>query len=263
MTSFDPLALGQPPRPRPIGFLLRANSYLPLSPLERYLRDVGVAGLLLNSIRPSRTILQCIVQGPLPVRHGIKPVARKLWKLAERLSKTYLWREEDAVWFVLTGHAPSVRPLEVRGYITPPQHMAIGRIPREYHPYTARITITADAWLNVKEVTRAFRDAQRQILAGGDAAGRTPERTLEVVRFVARRIRERGEEDWGTLWRAWNKTCPKGWRYRNERNFKQTYERFVEGVVYREYEWPNYRLPEKTPYQSYRNDWLKKRKGTG
>jgi hypothetical protein len=75
--------------------------------------------------------------GPLPVRHDIKPVARKLWKLAERLSKTYLWREEDGVWFTLTGYAPSVRPLEVRGYITPPQHMAIGRIPREYHPHTA------------------------------------------------------------------------------------------------------------------------------
>ena len=215
----------------------------------------------------ARAFMDQVCGGSLPVRHEMKPIARKLWKLAERLSKTYLWREEDAVWFVLTGHAPSVRPLEVRGYITPPRHMAIGRIPWEYHPQTARITITADAWLNAKEVTRAFRDVQRQILDGSDAAGRTPERTLQVVRFVSQRMRERGEEvwgevDWGTYWRAWNETCRKDWRYQSERNFKQTYERFLEGVVYRAYEWPNYRPPEKTPYQAYHNDWLKNRKST-
>jgi hypothetical protein len=233
-------------------------------PRVKRFRRIQLRNRLLTD-EEARAFLDQRCGGPLPVKRGTNAVARRLWKLAERLSKTYLWREEDAVWFVLTGHAPPVRPLEVRGYITPPQHMAIGRIPREYRPHTARITIAADAWLNVKEVTRAFRDAQRQILAGGDAAGPTPERTLEVVRFVARRMRERGEEnwgevDWGTYWRAWKKVCPEGWGYSNENNFKQTFERFIEGVVYRAYEWPNYCLPEKTPYQVYRNDWLKRRK---
>jgi hypothetical protein len=200
--------------------------------------------------------------GPLPVRHGTNPVARKLWKLAEKLSKTYLWREGDATWYVLTGQAPSVRPIEVSAVVTPPQVKALGRIPSEYHPNTARITITADAWVNMKDVTRAFRDVQRQILAGGDTAGPTPERTLEVIKFVARRKRKCGEEDWGTRWAAWKETCPKDWRYLNEDNFKQTFERFEEGVVYRTYQLPNYRLPQKTPYQAYRDDWMKSRKGT-
>jgi hypothetical protein len=236
-------------------------------PRVKRFRRMNLRNRLLTD-EEARDFMDQVCGGPLPVRHGMKPIARRLWKLAERLSRTYLWREEDAVWFLLTGHAPSVRPLEIRGYITPPQHMAIGRIPWEYHPQTARITITTDAWLNVKEVARAFRDIQIQILDGSDAAGPTPERTLEVVRFVARRMRERGVEnfgevDWGIYWRAWKKVCPEGWEYSNEDNFKQTFERFIEGVVYRAYAWPNFRLPEKTPYQAYRNDWMERRKGTG
>jgi hypothetical protein len=76
-------------------------------------------------------------------------------------------------------------------------------------------------------------------------------------------MREHGVEDWGTLWRAWNETCREDWRYLSKRNIQQTYERFTEGVVCRAYAWPNYRLPEKTPFQAYRNDWLERRKGTG
>jgi hypothetical protein len=194
-----------------------------------------------------------------------------LWKLAEKLSKTYLWREGDAVWYVLTGHAPSVRPIQVSAVITPPQDKALGRIPSEYHPNTARITVAADSWLNVKYVAGAFREVQRQILAGGDAAGSTPERTLEVVKFMTRRLREReekncgddekygDEEDWGTHWRAWKKVCPVGWEYSNENNFKQTFERFINGVVYRAYQLPNYQPPKSTPYQAYRDNWMKRR----
>jgi hypothetical protein len=236
-------------------------------PRVKRFRRMNLRNQLLTN-EEARDFMDQVCGGPLPVRHGMKPIARRLWKLAERLSRTYLWREEDAVWFLLTGYAPSVKPLEIRGYITPPQHMAIGRIPWEYHPQTARITITADAWLNVKEVARAFRDIQIQILDGSDAAGPTPERTLEVVRFVARRMRERGvknfdEVDWGTYWREWKKVCPEGWEYLNEDNFKQTFERFIEGVVYRAYEWPYFHRSEKTPYQAYRDDWMERRKDTG
>jgi len=208
----------------------------------------------------ARIFLDERCNGPLPVKHGTNAVARKLWKLAEKLSRTYLWREDDAVWFVLTGHAPSVRPIEVRAVVTPPQDEAIGRIPSEYHPNTARITVTADAWVNAKEVARAFRDTQQQILAGSDAAGPTPERTLEVVRFVARRMRECGEEDWGTRWSIWNKTRPEDWRYQSKDTFQQTFERFMEGVVYRTYQLPNYGAPKKTPYLAYCEDWKKRRK---
>ena len=47
--------------------------------------------------REAREFLDRRCNGPLPTRHGAKAVARKLWTLAETLSKTYLWRETDAV----------------------------------------------------------------------------------------------------------------------------------------------------------------------
>lgn len=130
--------------------------------------------------------------------------------------------------------------------------------PADYRPNTARITVTAGAWVNAKEITRAFRDAQRQILAGGDAAGPMPERTLEVVRFVARRNRKNGREEWTTLWNAWNAEYPY-WRYSSERYFQQTYERFQDRSVHSVYELPNYQKPEKTPHQAYCGTWLERR----
>jgi hypothetical protein len=211
--------------------------------------------------------------------YGTGGKLRKLLKLAAKLSRTYRWREGDGAYFVLTGHVPPVRPLEVSASIrhaskigprprtplpgkSPAWHLVAAPAPADYLPNTARITVTADAWVNVKEVARAFRDAQRQIRPGADAAGPMPERTLEVVRFVARRMREHGEEDWGALWRAWNKKYPE-WRYGSDRYFQQTFERFMEGVVHRTYELPNYRLWEKTPFEEYRDDWEDEHTGEG
>jgi hypothetical protein len=203
--------------------------------------------------------------------YGTGGKLKKLLKLADKLSRTYRWREGDGAYFVLTDHVPPVRPLEVSVSIrhaskigarprtlipgkSPPRYIAAPPAPADYLPNTARITTTADAWVNAKEVMNAFRDAQRQILDGADAAGPTPERTLELVRFVARRIREHGEKDRGACWRAWNRKYPE-WSYGSERYFRQTFERFMEGVVYRTYELPNYRLQEKTPFERYRDDW--------
>ncbi len=78
---------------------------------------------------------------------------------------------------MLTGHTPPVRPLEVRASVNlapehagtprniipdsdPPRYVAEVPKPTDYHPNTARISVTADAWLNAKEVGRAFRNAQ-------------------------------------------------------------------------------------------------------
>jgi hypothetical protein len=211
--------------------------------------------------------------------YGTGGKLRKLLKLADKLSKTYRWREGDGAYFVLTGHVPPVRPLEVSASIrhaskigakprtplpgkSPGWHLAAAPAPADHLPNTARITVTADAWVNAKEVVRAFRDAQRQIRPRSDAAGPMPERTLEVVRFVARWMREHGEEDWGALWRSWNTKYPE-WRYGSEQHLQQTFERFTEGFVYRTYELPNYRLREKTLFEEYRDDWEDGHTGEG
>src|SRR5215216_4532434 len=131
---------------------------------------------------------------------------RELLGLADQLSKAYGWREGDALWFVLTGYIPPLRPLEVEMYI--PTFTGTSRY---YDPIMARITVTAHVWVQAGEVGDAFRDAQRQLLRA-DAPPPAKERTLEVVKFVARRMRERKGETWEDRWKAWNRTCPECWR---------------------------------------------------
>jgi len=178
---------------------------------------------------------------------------REVLGLADKLSKAYGWREGDALWFVLTGYILPIRPLEVEMYI--PTFTGTSRY---YDPIMARITVTAHVWVQAGEVGDAFRDAQRQLLRA-DAPPPAKERTLEVVKFVARRMRERKGETWEDRWKAWNRTCPECWRYSTYNGFRQAYERFMERYVYRKYEPPNYKKRERTPHEVYRdhwNDWI-------
>jgi len=169
---------------------------------------------------------------------------REVLGLADKLSKAYGWREGDALWFVLTGYILPIRPLEVEMYI--PTFTGTSRY---YDPIMARITVTAHVWVQAGEVGDAFRDAPPP----------AKERTLEVVKFVARRMRERKGETWEDRWKAWNRTCPECWRYSTYNGFRQAYERFMERYVYRKYEPPNYKKRERTPHEVYRdhwNDWI-------
>jgi hypothetical protein len=174
---------------------------------------------------------------------------RELLGIADKLSKAYGWREGDALWFVLTGYDAPIRPLEVEMFINTSTWPT-----RDYNPFIPRINVTAHAWVNVEEVERAFREAQRQLL-GGDANPPAKERTLEVVKFVAGRMSERKGETWTDRWKAWNRTCRDDWRYSTYNGFRQTYERFVERYMYRKYNHPNYKKRERTPYEAYRDDW--------
>jgi hypothetical protein len=200
---------------------------------------------------------------------------RELRKLAGRLAYTYRWREGDAIWFVLTGQAPLVRPLDVSVVVSqtsrypgtprtlipsssPPRYYAADPRTADYYPSTAPITITADVWVDAKEVEHVFRETQRHIL-GGDAKP-VDERTLEVIKFVAQRMREHPQESWAKRWRAWNATCQQDWRYEDYRGFRQTFKRFA-NRLHRPYNFPNFPEPEPTPYQAYRADLIDRRTG--
>jgi len=92
-------------------------------------------------------------------------------------------------------------------------------------------------------------------LLSGDAPQPRREQTLEVVKFVARRIRENPGETWEDRWKVWNRTCRKDWTYRSYNGFAQVYRRFVSDYVYRKYEHPNYKKRGRTPCEAYRDDW--------
>jgi hypothetical protein len=187
---------------------------------------------------------------PAAKRYSTPTDMRELLGLASKLSNAYGWQEGDALWFVLTGYIPPLRPLEVEMLI----HMSTGPS-RYYSPITARITVTAQAWVQADEVASAFRDAQRQLLRSDAPPTARDERTLEVVKFVARRMRKYEGETWSKRWKAWNRTCSKRWRYSDYRGFQQVYERFKKRYVYRKYEPPNYVKRERTPFEAYRDQW--------
>ncbi len=157
----------------------------------------------------------------------------ELSRLARRLSGAYRWREDAAKWFVLTGDAPYVQPLSV----TVSEHVSI----EDYYPNTARISLTAEAWVDAKDVERVYRDVQRQVLGGDNR--KKANRTLEAVLFVAQQIKEHGAEAWSKRVERWNEAHP-GRRYKSFRELRQVYERFLH---------PTYKAPKYEPYK--REPW--------
>jgi hypothetical protein len=104
-----------------------------------------------------------------------------LYDIAEELMEALDWPDRDAAaWFMLTGKAPEVRPIEARwetkqGTYSSPQW---------------RVRLTIPPWLPEKEVLRAYRLLRRQI-PGGKKLPKTPT-TLEVFRFVSEQERLNG-----------------------------------------------------------------------
>lgn len=147
---------------------------------------------------------------------------RALQRLGEDLERAYGWRARRARRFVLTGRAPA--PVYVA--------VATGEGDPPLSPPKARITVEADAWVDAREVEHAFRAVQRQLLSG--SGRKRPDRTLEVVRFVAHEMREHGwlehhldlKESWSELRRRWNQEHQE-WKYKEPRLLRQTFERFM------------------------------------
>lgn len=167
----------------------------------------------------------------------------ELSRLAKRLSRAYRWREDAAEWFILTGQAPYVQPLSV----TVSEYVSI----EDHYPNTARIALTAEVWVDAKDVERVYRDVQRQVLGGDNR--KKANSTLEAVLFVARQIREHGAEAWSKRVERWNEAQP-GRRYKSFRELRQVYERFV----HPSYKAPKYEPSKREPWQVERDEQLRR-----
>jgi hypothetical protein len=110
----------------------------------------------------------------------------ELRELDEILSERYRWQPAEAVWFVLSGDAPTVFALQVtRTFYS-----------SMYHHHTL-ITIEASPWVSSKTVERAFR--QSQIKTMGTKGGRPPsEKNIRLFRFVTERMEPLGLLEEGT-----------------------------------------------------------------
>src|SRR5215204_1300019 len=143
-------------------------------------------------------------------------------RLADRLSKSYEWTEEDMVWLVLTGGVPEPRTLTMR------VHFGGGG---------ARIDMAMPPWISAETVEKNYRNAQRQILIKSNHA--LSLRRLAVLRFVEAATRIDGKRPpFPQLLAQWNEQYP-DWRYKGYRGLAQAYRETLKQVVRSPFRIPN------------------------
>jgi hypothetical protein len=142
----------------------------------------------------------------------------ELHKLGSTLANDYYgWDEDGAIWYVLTGKAPRLRPVRIRARAKSP---VLYYVPLQYE-----VTFSVLPWVSAKEVEHAYRCAQEQVLE--ETPRETGLRILEVVQFWWEQFRTRGRmPSWRAWFELWNQTYPDK-RFREWRNFR---EYFVRGT---------------------------------
>jgi hypothetical protein len=154
------------------------------------------------------------------------------WPLA---SASNLWgtrpRSESAAWFILTGEAPQVRPIEARWE---PKHGSNHLNPQW------RIRLTIPPWLPEAEALRALRLLRKQIPKGRKLPKEA--RTLEVARFVWERERLEGYRErppWKAWFELWNEENP-GHRFKTPNAFRMTFLHGDAAVKELNFNWPRF-----------------------
>ena len=143
--------------------------------------------------------------------------ALELRKLGSILANDYYgWDEEGAIWYVLTGKAPWLRPVRIR---------ARGKLPVPYQiPLQYDVTFSVLPWVPAKEIERAYRSVQQQLLEE-TTSRETGVRILEVVQFWWEQFRTRGPmPSWPAWFELWNQAHPDK-KFEKWRNFRQYFVR--------------------------------------
>jgi hypothetical protein len=154
----------------------------------------------------------------------------ELRKLGSILANDYYgWDQDGAIWYVLTGKAPRLHPIMIRGR---------GKLPAANGvvPFQHAVTLEVLPWVPAKEVERAYRNVQEQVLE--EAPRETGARILEVAQFCWEQNRTSGlMPSWRAFFERWNKTYPTK-RFSKWRAFREYFIRGRKAVI------PNYKLPE-------------------
>jgi hypothetical protein len=171
-------------------------------------------------------------------------VVDELYELSVELAGAFDWpggskgnltgtrpRSESAAWFVLTGEAPQVRPIEAKWETKDGS--------THLNPQW-RIQLTIPPWLPEEEVLRAFRTLRRQRPKGRQMPKTA--KPLEVARFVWERERRDGYRErapWTAWLRQWNDEHP-GHRIGTASNFRTYFSRGDAAVKHLNFDWPNF-----------------------
>jgi hypothetical protein len=155
----------------------------------------------------------------------------ELQELGGRLANDYLgWDEREAMQYVLTGEAPRLRAIKIRGR---------GKFPAAYRPFQQSLTLSVLPWVPPKEVERVYRNIQRQVLE--ETSRETGTRILEVARFYWARLRSEGPiPSWPAWAERWNETHPDK-KFPTWRHFREYLVRGARAAL------PRYKFPEPKP----------------
>jgi hypothetical protein len=226
----------------PTGITRRVRYAHPDSPLSDESMEVYRTCKIRNEV--------LIAPGEEPLRYldrdGIK---EKLWvwptsvldhlrEVGDKLASSYGWTEEAAVWFVLTGETPEIKPLDVRARVRS----------NVYAPPQRWITLNVMPWVPAETVKSAYRHMQKQMLKG-----KTPKKSeredhlkiLRVARFVWEQLRlgtTNEKQRWVDLSERWNQIFSDR-RFGTSRDFRTYFERGAKKAL----ESPGFKVPEHTP----------------
>jgi hypothetical protein len=187
-------------------------------------RETRLGGRLLAP-KEARTLLDA-PEDTLSELHTLE-----LRKLGSILASDYVgWSEEEAIWYVLTLETPRLRPIRTRGR---------GKFPNQHRPFQYEVTLTVLPWVPAKEVERAYRNLQKQLLE--ESSRETGVRILDVVQFCWAQFRKtRSTAPWRVYFERWNQTHPDN-KFANWRNFREYFLRGTTAAT------PTYKFPEIKP----------------
>ena len=139
-------------------------------------------------------------------------VLSELQKLSADLAHYNPWDEYETAWFVLTGDAPTVSPLEIHV-----RHKSLTHISRSL------ISMEIEPWLPAQTVMQKYRILQKRLLGGENRP--LSMRNLAVLRFVTAQTNDRGgHPSWNDMLEAWNTAHPED-TYDDVRLIERDYRR--------------------------------------
>ncbi len=144
----------------------------------------------------------------------------ELLGLSNALAGVYGWKQEDALWFVLTGKTPQVSPLEVSASLLTGY---------DHSPPVWTITLEVRPWVGVETVKKAYQEIVRQMLRGDSSKNKKTEKKLALFRFVVEQTKAHGKRpNWPILFEQWNEEYPEGheWHYKKAKYPKSPWDSF-------------------------------------
>ena len=157
----------------------------------------------------------------------------RLREVSFQLVKEFGWSEDQAAWWVLTGLAPTSRPIEVE---------PLGLWRQDCRRLHLRITI--EPWVSPTTLLGVYRYMQQKSM--GRQSHRFSVRNLQLVDEVSEFIHQNDPmPSWRTLMGMWNQAHP-DLAYDSPQRFHRDYMRTIRNLVYPTYHWPWFEAPKTT-----------------